>query len=70
MRLQGYIQGCGLQEAESAISSAVQIVYLSEVEMYYFYDKVNWGHVVCPLHRGCPYLGESIMGGSTVLKIA
>ena len=24
------------------------------------------GHVVCPLYRGDPYLGESVMGGSTV----
>ena len=23
--------------------------------------------MVCPLYGGCPYLGESIMGGSTVL---
>ena len=34
--------------------------------MYYFYGKVNRGHVACPLYGGCPYLGVSIMGGSTV----
>ena len=35
-------------------------------KMYYFYGKVNWGHVVCRLYRGGPYLRESAMGGSTV----
>ena len=34
--------------------------------MYYFYGKVSQRHVVCPLYGGIPYLGESIMGGSTV----
>ena len=34
--------------------------------MYYFYGKVNRGHVVCPLYRGGPYLGESVMEDSTV----
>ena len=33
--------------------------------MYYFYGKVNQRHV-CPLYGGSPYLGESIIGGSTV----
>ena len=37
------------------------------LKMYYFYGKVNRGHVVCPLYIGGPYLRESIMGGSTVL---
>ena len=36
--------------------------------MHYFYGKVNRGHVVCPLYGGNPYLGESVMGGSTVLR--
>ena len=31
--------------------------------MYYFYDKIILGHVVCLLYGGCPYLGESVMGG-------
>ena len=35
--------------------------------MYYFYGKINRGHVVCQLYGGGPYLGESFMGGSTVL---
>ena len=26
--------------------------------MYYFYRKSNWGHGICPLHRGGP-LSES-----------
>ena len=34
--------------------------------MYYFYGKVNWGHVVCLLYGGGLYLEESVMGGSTV----
>ena len=29
------------------------------------YVEVILGHVVCPLYGGCPYLGESVMGGST-----
>ena len=33
--------------------------------LYYIYN-VNWGHVVCSLYRGSLYLGESVMGGSTV----
>ena len=37
--------------------------------MYYFYGKINQGHIVCPLYGGGPYLGESIMGGSTVYLI-
>ena len=26
----------------------------------------NWCHSQCPLHRGCPLVGGSIIGGSTV----
>ena len=37
--------------------------------MYYFYGKINQGHVVCLLCGGGPYLGESVMGGSTVLRV-
>ena len=36
------------------------------LKMYCFYGRVNRGHVACPLYRGCPYLGVSVMGGSTV----
>ena len=36
------------------------------LKMYYFYAKINRGHVVCMLYGGGPYLGVSIMGGSTV----
>ena len=35
--------------------------------MYYFYGKINQGHVVYQLYGGGPYLRESVMGGSTVL---
>ena len=34
--------------------------------MYYFYGKVNQGHIVCLLYGDGPYLRESIMGRSTV----
>ena len=37
--------------------------------MYYFYGKINRGHVVCLLWGGSPYLRESIMGDFTVHKI-
>ena len=34
--------------------------------MYYFYGKVNQGHVICRLYGGGPHLTESVMGSSTV----
>ena len=34
--------------------------------MYYFYRKSNRGHGICPLYRGCPPFGESIIRGFTV----
>ena len=34
--------------------------------MYYFYGKSNRGHGICPLYRGCPPLGESVIRGFTV----
>ena len=30
------------------------------LKMYYFYGKINWGHVVCPLYRGGWYHRESV----------
>ena len=33
--------------------------------MYYFYRKSNWGHGICPLYRGCPPFGESVIRGFT-----
>ena len=35
--------------------------------MYYFYRKSNRGHGICPLYRGCPLFGESVIRGFTVL---
>ena len=35
--------------------------------MYYFYRKSNWGHGICPLYRGCPPYGESVIRGFTIL---
>ena len=34
--------------------------------MYYFYRKSNQGHGICPLYRGCPPFGESVIRGFTV----
>ena len=28
---------------------------------------VNWGQVICPLNRGCPLFGESIIRGFNVV---
>ena len=38
-------------------------------QMYYFYGKSNWGHGICPLYRGCPPFGESVIRGFTVLAL-
>ena len=35
--------------------------------MYYFYGKINQGHIVCPLYGGGPYFRESVMRCSTVI---
>ena len=35
--------------------------------MYYFYRKSNRGHGICPLYRGCPPFGESVIRGFTVV---
>ena len=37
--------------------------------MYYFYGKSNRGHGICPLYRGCPPLGESVIRGFTVHRV-
>ena len=37
--------------------------------MYYFYRKRNRGHGICPLYRGCPLFGESVIRGFTVLYL-
>ena len=37
--------------------------------MYYFYKKSNQGHGFCPLYRGCPPFGESVIRGFTVLHL-
>ena len=34
--------------------------------MHYFYRKSNRGHEICPLYRGCPPFGESVIRGFTV----
>ena len=37
--------------------------------MYYFYGKLNRGHIVHPSYGGSPYLRESVIGGSTVYLV-
>ena len=37
------------------------------LKTHYFYGKFNWGHVVSPLYGDGLYLGQSVMGGSTVI---
>ena len=49
----------------SAVRS-LEVVRISEVKMYAVNAAIGRGHVVCPLYRGCPLLGVSIIGGSTV----
>ena len=48
-----------------------EVVRLSESPLLevslYFYGKSNRGHGICPLYRGCPPLGESVIRGFTVL---
>ena len=36
-------------------------------QMYYLYGKINWGHRICPLYRGCPLFGVSANRGFTVV---
>ena len=49
----------------SAVRS-LEVVRISEVKMYAVNAAIGRGHVVCPLYGGCPLLGVSIVGGSTV----
>ena len=46
---------------------SLEVVHISEVKMYAVNAAITRGHVVCLLHGGCPLLGVSIIGGSTVL---
>ena len=49
------------------LSGDGRLTVSQRLKIYYFYGKVDRGYVVCLLYRGSPYLGESIMEGSTVL---
>ena len=60
------IPTCPLGACFLSVVQRQEVVCLSEIEMYYFYGKINWGYIVCLLCGGGPYLGESIIGGSTV----
>ena len=33
---------------------------ISRIKVENVYGKVNQGHMVCPLYRGCPYIRESV----------
>ena len=33
-----------------------------------FYGKINRGQVICPLYRGCPLFGGSVIRGFTVFS--
>ena len=37
--------------------------------MYYSGSDFNLCHGLCPLYGGCPPLGGSVMGGSTVIRV-
>ena len=52
----------------SAVRSS-EVVRISEVKMCAVKAATGEGHMVCPLHRGCPLLGVSIIGGSTVNRM-
>ena len=37
------------------------------LEIHYLYGRIDRCHGVCPLYGGCPHLGGSVNGGSTVV---
>ena len=53
--------GCPLIVQNREVSS------LWKFQMYYFYRKSNQGHGICPLYRGCPRFGESVIRGFTII---
>ena len=59
-----------ISEAENVLflwqNQSGHTVCLLHNYMYYFYSKINQGRTVCLLYGGGPYLGEFVMGGSTV----
>ena len=46
--------------------SELRGVHFSEVRNVIVYGKINRGQVICPLYRGCPLFGGSIIRGFTV----
>ena len=46
--------------------SELRGVHFSEVRNV-FYGKINRGQVICPLYRGCPLFGGSVIRGFTVV---
>ena len=48
----------------------VHYQWLSVSREFKFYGKVDWGNVVHPLYRGCPFFGGSVIGTSVMLCVA
>ena len=42
----------------------VQVVRISEVEMYRKYATIAWGQAFCPFYGGCALIIVSVIGGS------
>ena len=53
-----------------SVVRSIEVVRISEVKnTLYIYGKSNRCHDTSPLYGGCPLLGESVMGGFTVIWI-
>ena len=50
-------------------SRDVTIVHLSEVKNVKTHAIIKWCLSCCPFYGGCPHLGGSVKGGSTVLRV-
>ena len=53
--------------AALSVVRSIEDVRISEVKNTLYYGKSNRYHEMSPLYGGCPLLGESVMGGFTVL---
>ena len=52
-----------------SVVQSIEVVRISEVKntLYIYYGKSNRCHDMSPLYGSCPLLGESVMGGFTVI---
>ena len=64
-----YTATCPLGARFLSVVRRSKVVRISEVENVLFLWQRQSGHVACPLYGGCPYLGVSVMGGSTVVLL-